>query len=87
MGIWIPIEKIGVSEKQRRKITPSKVEKHRIAYENGDEVCPIDVVAHNSENGVIRYRILGNGRHRFFGAVEAGLPAIECVIHDSVLEW
>jgi len=86
MGTWIPIGLIDVSEKQRHKVTRSKVEKHRMAYENGDEVYPIDVVAHNSDNGVIRYRILGNGRHRFFGAIEAGMPVIECVIHDSVLE-
>ena len=83
---WIELSKIDISDKQRRRVARAKVEKHRAAYERGDDIRPIDVIAHLSQNGVTRYRILGNGRHRYFGAEAAGLPVIECIIHDSVME-
>lgn len=59
---------IRVSEKQRRKVCWSKVEKHRVALEQGEDVYPIDV--HQTTDGV--YTIAGNGRHRFFACLEAG---------------
>jgi|GEM_PF-3085068 hypothetical protein len=87
MSAWISVELIDISSKQRRKVARAKVERHRAAYERGADVRPIDVVAHGSCEGALRYRILGNGRHRFFGAIDAGLPVIECIIHDSALSW
>jgi len=68
----ICINSIKVSKKQRRKVDPSKVEKHRMAYENGEDVMPIDVVKINDHE----YNICGNGRHRYFGAIEAGFTYI-----------
>jgi hypothetical protein len=87
MVAWISVDLIDISHKQRRKVARSKVERHRAAFERGADVRPIDVVAHSSHEGTTRYRILGNGRHRYFGAIEAGLPVIECIIHDSALAW
>ena len=69
----IHIDNIKVSNKQRRKVDPTKVEKHRKAFEEGIEVMPIDVVRIDEDT----YNICGNGRHRYFGAVEAGLIYIE----------
>ena len=86
MSTWISLDLIDVSHKQRKKVARSKVERHRAAYENGDAVRPIDIVAHATCKNGVRYRILGNGRHRYFGALEAGMPVIECEIHDSSLE-
>lgn len=82
---WLPLEAINVSHRQRKKVAHSKVEKHRIAFENGNDIEPIDVVACSVDTHV-RYRILGNGRHRFFGALESGASMIPCRIHSSRLE-
>jgi hypothetical protein len=73
MQVQIHIDNIKVSKKQRRKIDSNKVEKHRIAFERGLNVMPIDVV--RIDNNV--YNICGNGRHRYFGAVEAGVMYID----------
>jgi hypothetical protein len=71
--MWIEIRKIKVSAKQLKKLDKHKVEQHRKAFEEGEYVMPIDVVKINE----LEYCINGNGRHRFFGAVEAGLEMIE----------
>lgn len=71
--MWIEICKIRVGVKQLKKLDRHKVEQHRKAFEEGEYVMPIDVVKINDEE----YCINGNGRHRFFGAVEAGLKFIE----------
>jgi hypothetical protein len=70
----IHVNNIKVSKKQLRKVDPHKVEKHRKAFESGEDVMPIDVV--KIEEGV--YNICGNGRHRYFGAIEAGFTWINC---------
>lgn len=51
----------------------NKVEKHRKFLEEGGEMMPIDVVQINDEE----FCICGNGRHRYFGAIEAGFIMIE----------
>lgn len=79
---WIPIKDIQVSPKQRKKVAWHKVRKHARAFEEGREVEPIDIVA-CTVHGQARYRILGNGRHRYFGAIEAQMPVIECRVHAS----
>lgn len=79
---WLALEVIKVSSKQRKKISNSKVEKHRIAFESDRYVEPIDVVSCPTGNQMT-YRILGNGRHRYFGALEAGMTMIPCKLHAS----
>lgn len=71
--MWIEIRKIKVNAKQLKKLDRHKVEEHRKSFEEGEYVMPIDVVMIDDES----YCINGNGRHRFFGAVEAGLTMIE----------
>lgn len=78
--MWIELIKIKVSAKQLKKLDAHKVEKHRKAFEEGEYVMPIDVVKIGDE----AYCINGNGRHRFFGAVEAGLVVIEAnVVNEN----
>ncbi|HBK34967.1 MAG: hypothetical protein UU08_C0022G0003 [Candidatus Uhrbacteria bacterium GW2011_GWE2_40_58] len=83
MRQWIPVEQIDVSSKQIRRVARSKVEKHCQAFEHGEEILPIDVIAYWTQGDMIRYRILGNGRHRYLGAIEAGMPVIECFVHEA----
>jgi ParB/Sulfiredoxin domain len=71
--VWVNIGHIKVSGKQARKVDPYKVEHHRQLFEQGGEVMPIDVVKINNAE----YNICGNGRHRYFGALKAGLTMIE----------
>lgn len=71
--MWINIEYIKVGEKQFKKLDKHKVEQHRKAFEMEEEVMPIDV----SKLGTNEYCICGNGRHRYFGAIEAGIKMIE----------
>lgn len=71
--MWIEITNIIVAGKQLAKLDAHKVEAHRMAYEQGHDVWPIDVVQ-TSEG---RYNICGNGRHRYFGAIAAGFTHIE----------
>ena len=47
-----------------------------MAFEMGEDVYPIDVVKIDEDT----YNICGNGRHRYFGAIEAGLTYIEANI-------
>jgi hypothetical protein len=71
--MWVNIIQIRVNEKQSKKIDKNKVEKHRKHLEMGGDMFPIDVVKISDEE----YCICGNGRHRYYGAVEAGLKFIE----------
>jgi hypothetical protein len=79
---WLLIDEIKVSSKQHKKVAHSKVEKHRIAFESDRHVEPIDVIA-CPMGEVMAYRILGNGRHRYFGAIAAGMNMIPCKLHAS----
>ncbi len=74
--MWLSIEQIKVSEKQKLKVDKHKVNKHRQHLEEGGELMPIDVVRINENE----YNICGNGRHRYFGAIEAGFTMIEVSI-------
>jgi hypothetical protein len=71
--MWLSIEKIKVSEKQKLKVDKHKVDKHRKHLEEGGDLMPIDVVQINADE----YCICGNGRHRYFGVIEAGFTMIE----------
>lgn len=71
--MYINITYIKVSDKQLRKIDPSKVDYHRQCLEKGDELMPIDVV--KIAEG--EYCISGNGRHRYYAHIEAGFTLID----------
>jgi hypothetical protein len=71
--MWVKIEQINVNEKQLKKLDKSKIDKHRKFIEEGGDLFPIDVVQINENE----YCICGNGRHRYFGAIEAGIVMIE----------
>jgi hypothetical protein len=71
--MWIRIDQIKVSDKQYLKVDKNKVEQHRKALEKGEEMFPIDVVKINETD----FNICGNGRHRYYGAIAAGLELIE----------
>jgi hypothetical protein len=71
--VWVNIKYIRVSDKQLKKIDRNKVDKHRKFLEEGGEMFPIDVVRINEEE----FCICGNGRHRYFGTIEAGFTMIE----------
>lgn len=71
--MWVNIKSIRVNEKQKSKVDKNKVEKHRKHLEMGGEMMPIDVVQVNADE----YCICGNGRHRYYGAISAGLTMIE----------
>jgi hypothetical protein len=78
--MWINIIQIRVNEKQLKKVDKDKVNKHKKDFEIGNEVFPIDVVKINNN----QYCINGNGRHRYFGAIEAGVTMIEVnVLNDE----
>lgn len=40
----IPIRYIKVNDKQKKKLDLHKVRKHKLAFEKGEDVMPIDVV-------------------------------------------
>lgn len=71
---YVPIDKIRVSEKQQRKISRDKVEKHKkwLADHPDEDLLPID--AHELEDGT--FIIDGNGRHRYFAYLEDGYTRI-----------
>lgn len=71
--MWVNINNIRVNGRQKSKIDKNKVEKHRRDFEEGREVFPIDVVQVAEDE----YCIRGNGRHRYFGAIAAGVSHIE----------
>lgn len=71
--MWINIEYIKVNERQFKKLDKGKIEQHRKAFEMGMDVFPIDV----EEISFNVYCIAGNGRHRYYGAIEAGIKMIE----------
>ena len=71
--MWIYIKQVHVGAKQLKKLDRSKIEKHRKEFDRGGEVMPIDVVKITADE----YCISGNGRHRYFGALAAGMEMIE----------
>jgi hypothetical protein len=77
--MWVNIIQIRVNEKQFKKIDKDKVDKHRKHLEMGGNILPIDVVKINNNE----YCICGNGRHRYFGTIEAGLTMIEIKILNN----
>jgi hypothetical protein len=77
----INIAFIKVNAKQLKKLDLHKVEQHARSYELGEEVFPIDLV----RIGPDEYCISGNGRHRYFGAVQAGVKFIEANVLNLVL--
>lgn len=83
---WVPIASIKVAEKGHQKLDQHKIEKHRRAFEEGKDIAPIDVVRIEAPGQNLSYRILGNGRHRFWGAVQAGYTEVPVQIHGSRLE-
>ncbi len=63
----IPIDKIRVAEKQTRKVSRDKIERHKQRLlKHDDDLLPID--AHELEDNT--FIIDGNGRHRFFAYKE-----------------
>lgn len=81
-SIWLSIDDLFVSKDQIRKCDPHKIEKHRQDIEAGKPIFPIDVVPIEID-GKIKYRVLGNGRHRFLAAKEAGIQTVPVYIHGS----
>lgn len=71
--MWVNIKYIKVNEKQLLKVDRHKVEEHRKHLEEGGGMMPIDVVKINDDE----FCISGNGRHRYFGVIEAGYELIE----------
>lgn len=70
---FIPIDQIRVAEKQARKVSRYKVERHKqrlLKYD--DDLLPID--AHELADGT--FIIDGNGRHRFFAYKELGYTSV-----------
>lgn len=74
--MWVLLTDILVGRKQRKRLDRAKVEQHRATFEQGGYVLPIDV--RPAGNGC--YQIAGNGRHRYFGAVAAGMTHIEVTV-------
>lgn len=71
----LPLTCIHVSPRTLRKLDPNRVAQHCAAFEAGDPVMPIDV--RRTGDG---YTIAGNGRHRYAGALAAGVDTIACRI-------
>ncbi len=84
--VWLPLDVILVAESQREKTDPKKVEKHRKDFEQDKDIVPIDVIRTDDGSGKPLYRILGNGRHRYFGAKAAGMTSVPVVIRGSRFE-
>lgn len=73
MIVCVKLSDIYVNSKQRKKCDESKIEKHRIAFEEGDYVMPIEVTKVSDD----KFTINGNGRHRYYGALDAGMMYID----------
>jgi hypothetical protein len=70
---FIPIERIRVNEKQARRISRDKVERHKqYLLKHEDDLLPID--AHELEDET--FIIDGNGRHRFHAYLELGYSTV-----------
>lgn len=69
---YISIDQIRVAEKQLRKVSRDKVERHKQCLFKYDDLLPID--AHELADGT--FIINGNGRHRFFAYKELGYTSI-----------
>jgi len=80
--MWVNIKNIKVNDKQYLKVDKKKVDKHRKCLEQGGDIHPIDVVKINDDE----YCICGNGRHRYYGAIEAGFTMIDVnILNDSIV--
>jgi len=80
--MWVNIKNIKVNDKQYLKVDKKKVDKHRKCLEQGGDIYPIDVVKINDDE----YCICGNGRHRYYGAIEAGFTMIDVnILNDSIV--
>ena len=76
-AILLPIASIRVSKKQKQKVARSKVKDHlHDLEENQDDLYPIDV--HALGDGT--YTIAGNGRHRYFAYLLAGVSHIPAMV-------
>lgn len=71
---------IRVSEKQQRKVSKVKVQKHLQSLEKDQgDVYPIDV--HALGDGT--YIVAGNGRHRYYAYILAGYDTIPAYIRNA----
>jgi len=77
--MWVNVNSINVNNKQKLKLDKHKIDKHRKHLEEGGDLMPIDVVKINDNE----YCISGNGRHRYYGAIEAGFTLIDVNILNS----
>ena len=77
--MWVNIKNIKVSAKQYKKIDKKKVAIHVRDIEMGKYIMPIDVHEIEADTFVIA----GNGRHRYFAAIEAGEEFIEVCLRSS----
>lgn len=75
----VPIEKLVVSEANVRKHGVDK-DRLRVSIEKEGILEPIHVW-YNSETGL--YEIM-QGQHRYYGALEAGIQELECVVHLTI---
>lgn len=71
---YVPTEKIRISEKQQKKVSRDKVERHKkwLMDHPDEDLLPIN--AHELEDGT--FIIDGNGRHRYFAYLEMGYGVI-----------
>ena len=77
--MYVPLDNIRVSAKQREKVSFDKVKRHIEALNRGNDLVPIDV--HRLDDGT--FVIDGNGRHRYFAYLEAGIPLVPVNVKQS----
>lgn len=75
MQVFLPIESIRVSERQRFRVAQEKVERHIAEIQRGD-VMPIVCAPLGDGTYIIR----GNGRHRYFAYLAEGFPSVPAEI-------
>ena len=78
----VPLSLIRVSDRQSRRVSRDKVERHRMRLElekGAEDLLPLD--ASRLEDGT--YIIDGNGRHRFLAYTEAGISHIPLNIKQN----
>ena len=71
---FIPIDKIRVSDKQKRKISRDRVERHKKYLSENEEKDLLPIDAHELEDGT--FIIDGSGRHRYFAYLELGYKTV-----------
>ena len=71
---WAPLAQIQISDRRRRAIDASTVERYRAWLEQGREAPPVRL-ARQGEGYVVR-----DGRHRVAAALAAGHALVEAVI-------